>query len=59
MRDGREERAEDKDFRGGIGVLVTGDVLLDPASFRKLAVAIAAAAVVLLAFWAIGRRRRG
>lgn len=59
MRDGREERAEDKDFRGGIGVLVTGDVLLDPASFRKLAVAIAAAAVVLLAFWAIRRRRRG
>ena len=40
-------------------MLVTGDVLLDPASFRKLAVAITAAAVVLLAFWAIGRRRRG
>ena len=95
----------------GIGVLVVGDVLLDPASFRKLAMmlavaaalagsfalgrfarpawtvtilpmlwvagalalgaatgglssprdwfAVAGGAVVLLAFWAIGRRRRG
>ena len=91
----------------GIGVLVVGDVLLDPASFRKLAMmlavaaalagsfalarpawtvailpmlwvagalalgaatgglgsprdwfAVAGGAVVLLAFWAIGRRRR-
>ena len=44
----------------GIGVLVAGDVLLDGHAFLALAVVlVATAAVVLLAFWAIGRRRRG
>ncbi len=44
----------------GIGVLVAGDVLLDGRAFLALAVVlVATAAVVLLAFWAIGRRRRG
>ena len=44
----------------GIGVLVAGDVLLDGRAFLALAVSlVATAAVALLAFWAIGRRRRG
>ena len=44
----------------GIGVLVAGDVLLDGQAFLALAVSlVATAAVALLAFWAIGRRRRG
>ena len=42
----------------GIGVLAIGDLLLDPNARVSLAVA-AGLAVVLLAFWAIGRRRRG
>ena len=43
----------------GIGVLAIGDLLLDPNARAGLAVA-AGLAVVLLAFWAIGRRyRRG
>ena len=44
----------------GIGVLVAGDVLLDGRAFLALAVSlVVTAAVALLAFWAIGRRRRG
>lgn len=41
----------------GIGVLVAGDVLLDPATFRKLAVA-AVVAVALAGSFALGRLAR-
>ena len=41
----------------GVGVLVAADVLLDPATFRKLAVVLAVA-VVLAGSFALGRLAR-
>lgn len=41
----------------GIGVLVAGDILLDPATFRKLAIVLAVAAALACSF-ALGRFTR-